>query len=281
MRYDGRRVISTVTKELDPRASQNSDALLWPERFGEEEVRQLERALGEYGTSGQLAQLPAPSGGGILKTAHLQKWPAGKELPTFDFVIQSWDSAFSEKTTGDPSAMTVWGTARHEGKQVAILLDLVCERMGYPALKKRVIEEWKSAYGENARRADTILVEQKASGQSILQDLRQSGIPARPYNPGRADKVVRAHAIAPLLDACVIYIPESTKHSGQFVSWASPLVKEMEVFPNGAHDDCVDTMTQALIYLKDSGWIASDVYEEDEEAQYADDIVQKMNPYAR
>lgn len=278
MRYE--KAITNKPTKLgftDPRSVEGS--LLWPELFPEPTVNKLETALGEYGTAGQLQQRPAPSGGGILKVKSIKKWPAGKELPVFDFVIQSWDTAFTEKTTGDPSAMTVWGAARYEGKQIALLLDLVNERMAYPQLKKRVIDEWKSSYGENARRADTILVEQKASGQSILQDLRQANIPARAYNPGKADKMVRAHAVAPLIDAEIVYIPESVKNPGQFVSWAQPLLKEMEVFPNGAHDDTVDTMTQALIYLKDSGWIASGEYEEEEEAEYADDRRVRKNPY--
>jgi len=278
MRYEAARAKPTkILKLTDPRSVEG--ALLWPELFPEKVVKQLEAALGDYGSAGQLAQRPAPSGGGILKVSHIKKWPAGKELPMFDFVVQSWDTAFTEKTTGDPSAMTVWGTARHEGRQIAILLDLVNERMAYPALKKRVIDEWKSCYGESARRADTILVEQKASGQSILQDLRQANIPARAYNPGRADKMVRAHAVAPLIDAEIVYIPESSKNPGQFVSWAQPLLKEMDVFPNGAHDDTVDTLTQALIYLKDAGWIASSAYEEEDEAEYADDTKKRSNPY--
>jgi predicted phage terminase large subunit-like protein len=262
----------------DPRSVDG--ALLWPELFPEKTVEKLEAALGEYGTAGQLQQRPAPSGGGIIKVGKIQKWPAGKELPIFDYVLQSWDTAFTEKTTGDPSAMTVWGTARYEGKQIAILLDCFADRMGYPALKKRVIEEWKSCYGESARRSDTILVEQKASGQSILQDLRQAGIPARPYNPGKADKMVRTHAVAPLFDAEIIYIPESAKRKGQFVSWAAPLLKEIEVFPNGAHDDMWDTTTQALIFLKDSGWLTSGVLEEEEDEEFADEVYNKRNPYA-
>lgn len=281
MRYDGRRIISTVTQELDPRASKDSEALLWPERFGEEEVKQLEKALGEYGTSGQLAQLPSPSGGGILKTVHLQKWPAEKELPSFDFVIQSWDCAHTERTTGDPSAMLVFGCAKIDGKQSVILLDALAEHMGYPALKKRVIEEWGSAYGPTARRADMILVEAKASGQSILQDLRQAGVPARPYNPGKADKITRAHAIAPILETDVIYIPESTKNKGQFVTWAASFLKELELFPNGKHDDQVDCFTQAIIYLKDSNLLASGAYEEEEDEEYADSAYNSIkNPYA-
>lgn len=281
MRYDGRRVISTVTKELDPRAAENSDALLWPERFGEEEVKQLETALGEYGTSGQLAQLPAPSGGGILKSKHFKMWPKGKELPFFDFVIQSWDTAHTEKTTGDPSAMLVWGVAKVDNKQCAILLDAHSEHMSYPNLKKKVIEEWGARYGENSRRADLILVEQKASGQSILQDLRQVSIPARGYNPGKADKITRAHATAPILETDVIYIPESTAEPGKFAKWARPFLKEVEIFPAGEHDDLVDCFTQAIIYLKDAGWLANPGYEEDEEAEYADDNAPRRNPYSQ
>lgn len=177
--------------------------------------------------------------------------------------------------------MTVWGTARYEGKQIAILLDCVAERMGYPQLKRKVMDEWSSCYGETSRRADTIIVEQKASGQSILQDMRQAGIPAIPYNPGRADKMVRIHNIAPLVDAELIYIPESAKNKGEFVSWAKPLIKELELFPNGAHDDLVDSTTQALIYLKDANWLTSGYIEEENEEEYANPRIIRENPYSR
>ena len=85
--------------------------------------------------------------------------------------------------------------------------------------------------------------------------------------------------MAPLIDAEIVYIPESSKNPGQFVSWAQPLLKEMDVFPNGAHDDTVDTLTQALIYLKDAGWVASSAYAEEGEAEYADDAKKRSNPY--
>jgi predicted phage terminase large subunit-like protein len=264
---------------VDPRTTEGS--LLWPQLFPEEKIKKMETALGEYGTAGQLQQRPAPTGGGILKSKGLQLWPAGKELPEFDFVVQSWDTAYTEATTGDPSALTVWGTAKHEGKQIAVLLDCFTDNLAYPKLKLKVIEEWGSRYGKDDRHADTTLVEQKSSGHSIIQDLRQAGIPVRAYNPGKADKVVRAHTVAPLIDAQIIYIPESTREPSKFVSWARPLIKEMEVFPNGAHDDMVDTLTQALIYLKDAGFIASgEGYEEDKIEEYADDKVLKTNPYA-
>jgi predicted phage terminase large subunit-like protein len=278
MRYEGRRVISSVTKQEDPRTVEGS--LLWPERFGETEVVGLELALGEYGSAGQLQQRPAPIGGGILRTGHVQKWPHDKELPQFDFVIQSYDTAFTEKTSGDPSACQVWGAAKVEGKQVAILLDAFAERLSYPALKKRVIEEWDSRYGESGRRADLILVEQKASGQSIIQDLRQAGIPVRGYNPGRADKITRAHAVAPILETDCIYIPESKAEPGQFVKWARSFMKELELFPAARHDDQVDCFTQSVIYLKDAGWLVTLSYEDSEQDTEQDySRHNKQNPY--
>lgn len=278
MRYEkDLRKKATVLGFEDPRETEGS--LLWPEMFPEPVLQKLEKSLGEYGTAGQLQQRPAPSGGGILKSTHLQLWPRAKSLPDFDFVLQSWDTAFTEATTGDPSAMLVWGVTKHKGKQIAILLDGHGDNMGYPALKKKVIEEWGSRYGENSRRADLILVEQKASGQSILQDLRQSGIPCRGYNPGRADKITRAHATAPILEMDVIYIPESSAEPGKFAKWARPFIKQMEIFPAGEHDDFVDCFTQAIIYFKDAGWLSTDVFEEDTDEEYADDVRKVKNPY--
>ena len=92
--------------------------------------------------------------------------------------------------------------------------------------------------------------------------------------------MVRTHAVAPLFDAELIYIPESNKHKGQFATWAQPLVKEAELFPNGAHDDLWDTVTQALIYLKDSGWLTSGLVEEEDEDDYADSRQNNTNPYS-
>lgn len=122
--------------------------------------------------------------------------------------------------------------------------------------------------------------DQKTIANELLRNIEEDPTAqTHMFTQGPGLSASAAYQLAPLIDAEIVYIPESTKSPGQFVSWAQPLLKEIEVFPNGAHDDTVDTMTQALIYLKDSGWIASGEYEEDEEAEYVDDRRVKTNPY--
>lgn len=279
MRYEpGTAKKRTSIGWKDPRTKEGS--LLWPELFPEKVLAKIETALGSYGTAGQMQQRPAPAGGGILKTAHFQLWPQDRALPTFDAVIQSWDTAFTERSTGDPSACTVWGAGRFEGKQVAILLDYDAATLAYPALKKKVIADWGNLYGEDKRHADFVLVEKKASGQSIIQDLQVAGIPVKGYNPGNADKVARAHMTAPILETDCIYVLESKANPGKPVSWAQPFIDECALFPNGAHDDGVDTFTQTMIYFRDAELIASPAVEPDDEEDEVDYSKQRRtNPY--
>lgn len=280
MRYEsGTRKKATSIGWSDPRTKEGS--LLWPDLFPEKVLGKIEKALGSYGTAGQMQQRPAPAGGGILKVKHIQLWPWNRPLPDFDAVVQSWDTAFTEKTTGDPSACTVWGAAKWEGQQVAILLDCKADNMTYPVLKKTIIADWICEYGEQKRRADFVLVEKKASGQSILQDLQVAKIPCRGYNPGNADKVTRAHLVAPMLETDVIYVMESKSNPGKAVSWAQVFLDEIEMFPNGAHDDLVDTFTQNMIYFRDAGLLASLEVDDDDEEDDTDYGRKATNPYGR
>lgn len=267
----------------DPRKKKGE--LLWPDRFTDTVLTELKQVLGEYGTAGQLQQDPTPSGGGILKTEHFQMWPAEESMPQFEYILQSYDCAFTEKTTGDPTACSVWGMFTHKKLRHAMLVDSWDEHLGYPQLRKRVVADWTAEYGgdkkqlqNKPRRPDRILVEEKASGQSLLQDLRLAKVPAVGYNPGKADKVARAHQMAPTLELDLLWIPESTKNPGQFVSWALPFIKQLTKFPVAEHDDYVDTASQAIIYLKNDGWFtlpqAKDVDEPRQKQK------ERLNPYA-
>jgi predicted phage terminase large subunit-like protein len=269
----------------DPRATKGS--LLWPERFGEKELVSLKQQLGEYGTAGQLQQDPVPSGGGILKVECFQKWPAKTPIPALEYVLQSYDCAFTEKTTGDPTAHTAWGIFTKDGIRQGILLDAWDERLSYPDLRQKSITEWHSTYGADptcnpprkGRKPDQVLVEAKASGQSLLQDLRLAKVPAVGYNPGNADKISRAHQTAPTLELGILWIPESGKNPGQFVSWAQPFLKQTAKFPVAEHDDYVDTFTQAIIFLRDAGWFELPQAEDDVEEERDYSSKKKVNPY--
>jgi len=285
MEYEAtkKRRVTSIGWE-DPRTVQGS--LLWPEMFPATSVAKLKKLLGEYGTAGQLQQQPAPEGGGILKTAHFQLWLNKWPLPVFDKIVQSYDGAYDDDATSknDPCACTVWGLFNERGKRGAMLLDAWDEHLGYPAFRKKVLADWKVVYGKTKERrgkkADTILVENKSSGISILQDLRASNIPAVTYNPGHASKVQRAHNIAPVHELDVIYIPESAKEPGMFVTWARPFVEQIGKFPNAEHDDYVDTYTQGMHYLRDEGWFELD-FVEVEQPEELDYRKRKGNPYTQ
>lgn len=283
--WDG-NVRRTVLGLYDPRTVKGE--LICPERFGPEELTRLKQSLGAYGASGQLQQEPVPAGGGMIKTDKFKMWPAAEPLPQFEFVLQSYDTAFTEKTTGDPTGCTVWGVFTHKGDRNAMLIDCWDEHLSYPELRKRVIKDWSVEYGGTTgpqkgvptrpRKPDRILVEAKASGQSLIQDLRLARVPVVAYQPGAADKIARAHQMTPTLEMGLLWIPESGKNNGQFVSWAADFIKQLAKFPRAEHDEYVDTTSQAVIYMKNEGWfILNTAKERDEDAKPERD---KVNPYA-
>jgi predicted phage terminase large subunit-like protein len=280
--YDG-TLRSTSLGVYDPRTK--SGELLWPDRFGEKELRALKTQLGEYGVSGQLQQLPTPAGGGILKIDWFELWPATQPLPVMEYVLQSYDTAFTEKTTGDPTACSVWGVFRLKGEYRVMVLDAWSDHLEYPDLRAKVIRDWASKYAgdekdvaNKSRSPDMVLIEQKGSGQSLLQDLGRARVPVTPYNPGHVDKVARAHIVAPLIEAGLVYLPESKKNPGRWASWADGFMKQVSRFPNDEHDDYVDTMSQALRFLHDKRFLSLNSSNRFEER--AIPKTKKQNPYA-
>ena len=282
--WDGQRR-STSVGEYDPRTEMGE--LICPDRFGEKEIADLKKLLGQYSSAGQLQQEPSPAEGGILKTKYFNFWPADVGLPPFEYILQSYDCAFTEKSTGDPTACTVWAIFTHEGSRHVMLIDAWDEHLSYPNLREKAIKGWGTEYGGSKmdspftrnKRPDRILVEAKASGQSLLQDLRMANVPAIGYNPGNADKISRAHQAAPTLELGLCWIPESKKTPGHPVNWASGFIKQLAKFPVATHDDYVDTFTQAIIYFKNDGFFDLPVARDYDDPQLKV-VVDNVNPYA-
>lgn len=286
MRFEPSRRCVTSIGFRDPRTKDGE--LLWPARFPEKTVLDLEASLGAYGAAGQLQQRPSPAGGGILKVGHFRLWPATLPIPDLFFIVQSYDTAFTEKTEGDPSACTVWGVFEYEKRRNVILLDAWSDHLSYPDLKTKVMDDWGARYGgiksdplHPSRRADVLLLEEKGSGISLLQDLRRSNLPAHGYNPGRADKLGRAHMAAPFLEADNWWLLESKNERGKPRTWARDFVAQAELFPNADNDDYVDTFTQTVIYLRDTGQLTIASVPDDEilEQEYGA-VTRKVNPYS-
>lgn len=224
------------------------------------------------------AEIIDPEESGIIKRSWLKIWPRETPLPKLHLIIQSYDTAYTEKTENDPTACTVWGVIEeptNPGVFSALLLDAWCDHMTYPDLRDKVKAEWKSEYGDKQVRADMLLIEEKGSGISLIQDLRLAKIPVQPYNPGRADKVQRLHAVSHLASNGRVYVLESAKNAGKPVSWAVDFIAQLCSFPLVEHDDYVDTFTQALQLLRDQCWLSVDL-EEDE--PYEVDYAKKHRP---
>lgn len=244
---------------IDPRKKRGE--LMFPARFSKSAVEALKEDLGEYGTAGQLQQRPSPLGGGIIKKEWWRKWPVSKPLPHCFHVFSSNDTAFSEKDHKDAaySARTTWGIFEDEttGKHALILLEAWWDRVGYPELRKKTRQHHKKF------NLDITLIERKASGISLIQDMRRLKLPVRGFDPKKLDKVARAYLSTPMFESGLIYYPDR--------QWAEETIDFVAEFPTGAPPsaDITDTVTQAVLYTKRRMW-AMPPEEEDLPAEEAE-----------
>ena len=191
-------------------------------------------------------QNPVPDTGGIIKKKWIQWWDYD-EPPACDYIIQTYDTAFSTKTTADFSVIQTWGifehmetdsTGRENWVSNLILLGNEKGRFDYPALRTKAQELY------DYHKPDVCIIEKKASGQSLIQDLRRAGLPVLDYIPDR-DKTARVYAATPMMEAGRVWLPKGHE-------WSDDLYGEAITFPNARHDDQVDAMTMAIHYMKES-----------------------------
>jgi predicted phage terminase large subunit-like protein len=236
---------------------------LWPEYWKLEELEAVKHTIGLQKWNAQWQQTPTADEGAILKREWWQRWPS-EEPPLVEYIIQSYDTAYSKKETADYSVITTWGVFvkdQDSGPNI-ILLDVKKGRWDFPELKRIAREEYKNWNPDN------VLIEAKATGITLQQELRRVGIPVTMYSPGgrRAgqDKVSRANSIAPILESGMVWAPET--------EWADELIEECAAFPNGDHDDMVDSTTQALMRFRAGNFIALNTDEADDNAEVAADV---------
>ena len=236
------------------------------------------------------AEIIDPEEGGIVKRDWFRLWPDGRPFPKLEYILQSYDCATSDKTHNDPTGSITMGVFKPmDGGMCVMILDCWQEHLQYPDLRPRVIAEYETVYGEGKDRklVDTILVEDKSAGISLIQDLQRAHLPVHAYNPGRADKVQRLSIVANIIKAGRVWIPESGKRKGFVRDWAEGMVSQICSFPEGTvHDEFVDCISQGLRYMRDAGWISIDATPREEIDQ--EDITDaeiynlrgKGNPYA-
>jgi len=208
------------------------------------------------------AEIIDPEEGGIVKREWFRLWPAGRPFPKFEYIIQSYDCATSDKTHNDPTGCITMGAFKPmDGGMCIMIIDCWQEHLQYPDLRPKVIEEFEVAYGEgkDKKLVDLLLVEDKSAGISLIQDLQRAHLPVMPYNPGRADKIQRLSIVANIIRAGRVWVPEHSQNKGYVRDWAEGMVTQICSFPEGTvHDEFVDCISQGLRYMRDAGWISID-----------------------
>ena len=293
MRFDPARKCVTKLGYADPRTER--DELLFPERFPLWVVERDERILGPYAVAGQFQQTPVPRGGGIILDAWWQLWEH-KEYPPMDFIIASLDSAFTEKEENDPSALTIWGVwngglegqatrmvdrygrARDAPESVRSgILDAIpkvmlmygwADRLGLHDLVNRTAKDCK-AFG-----VDRLLIENKASGISVGQEIRRlyghEDWAVHLIDPKSESKLARLYSVQPVFSEGQVWAPNKT--------WAEEVIRQCASVPKCKHDDLADTTSQAIKHLRQCGLLtrsAERLAEIDRDSAYANVKPQK------
>ena len=229
-----------------------SNEPIWPQYWKLEELESVKASLTEQKWQAQWQQNPVSEEGSIIKREWWKIWEE-EDPPEMVHIIQSYDTAFSKKETADFSAISTWGIfyPKNSYKPHAILMDCKKGRWDFPELKKTAMEEYR--YWD----PETILIEAKASGMPLTDELRSMGIPVVNFTPSKGnDKHVRVNSVAPLFEAGMVWRPDER--------WAEEMVEECAAFPFGEHDDLVDSMTQAMLRFRQGNFV---VHPEDYEPE--------------
>ena len=264
---------------------ERQNMLLWPDRFGETEVRLLEQQLGPFAAAGQLQQRPDPADGGVIKKEWWQPWDLDS-FPPFDYVIAALDTAYTTKTENDFSALSVWGIfsatvanspsnyvgRNNERASQSERENIFDEAMrvrnkletgfGEQSPKVMLIHAWqerlelhelveKVAKTAKQYKVDKLIVENKAAGHSVAQEIRRlynsSSFACQLVDPKSQDKLARLYSVQHLFAEGMVHAPDR--------QWADMVIQQVGQFPKGKHDDLVDTVSMALRHLREMGML--------------------------
>jgi predicted phage terminase large subunit-like protein len=234
---DERHVVETAfgRREFFRRAGE----ALHPERESLETLRQIRATIGEYNFAGQYQQSPAPAGGGMVKEVWFRRYRPENFPSSFDQIIQSWDTANKPTELADYSVCTTWGL---KGSNF-YLLNVFRKKLSYPDLKRAVIEQ------NRLFNPTSILIEDRASGTQLIQELIEGGLSRVTRYAPDGDKIMRLHAQTATIENGFVHLPTEAH-------WLDDYLRELMLFPNGRHDDQVDSTAQALAWIKQRppGW---------------------------
>jgi predicted phage terminase large subunit-like protein len=221
-------------REDDPLGRQIGE-WLWTDWFSPAHWEQERRTQGSRNWDALYQQRPRPQEGGMFKEAWARRYGTAPAKPTM--IVQSVDTAFKPGQLNDPSVVETWAIT----PAGYYLLHVWRDRVEYPRLKRTVLS-LAERFKPNA-----LLIEDKASGQSLIQDLREvkNPPPVIAIEP-EGDKLTRANAVSPMVEAGLVFLPQAA-------DWLADFESEVFAFPLSTHDDQVDALTQFLAWARKHG----------------------------
>jgi predicted phage terminase large subunit-like protein len=226
---------------------------LHPAREPLEVLKHIRETQGEYNFSGQYQQNPAPLGGGLVKLDWFKTYPSADAPAKYEMTFQSWDTANKPTELSDYSVCTTWGVKDNH----VYLLHVFRKRLDYPDLKRAVLDQ------AEAFRPEVILIEDKASGTQLIQEMVSEGMHAiQKYEP-TMDKVMRMHSVTTSIENGFVHLPDKA-------AWLGEYLHELASFPKGKYDDQADSTSQALDWYKQQSMnqiLAVVVWGKEEEAR--------------
>jgi predicted phage terminase large subunit-like protein len=277
----------------DPRKKEGE--LLCPARIDREHLDRLKKEMlrgpgGTYAIAGQLQQRPAPAEGGLIKRSYFNIWRQ-TAFPKMEYTILSLDTGLTKEQTSAESVALTLGVFRDENKVPNIML-LSCwhERVEYPELRamaQRLANDYLDDREEprkslHPKKPSLILIENKASGISLIQDLRRAGVFAQGFDPAKlGDKMQRVWLTTPILQAGRLWVPGRAPDYKEPRSWCEYVISQCITFPNAALRDAVDALSQALNHLTMWGFVyhPDDPVAEQKIREYEDESQDEPNFY--
>ena len=240
-----------------------------PRRWPKKHLMKLKSGMSSMEWEAVYQQKPSIDGGNILKSMHWREWK-GKNPPKCHYVIQVYDTAFKTGEENDFTARTTWGIFKHADKDgvdryCCILLEALEERLTFPDLRREAYRSYKEY------EPDVVIIEDKASGQSLIQELKLKRVPIVRVQP-KHDKIARAHAVSVILEQGGVFYMDR--------AWARNVIQQCAIFPKAEHDDLVDTCLIAWKRLRDLFWLeVPEDEDEDEEPEPGEDTKGKGGFY--